>query len=255
MARGSWLRYAPPPSRSSMRSARRRRPLPLAGEVPRYQGNLDADLRTVSRNRLAERITGGLALTTKMPCPSWGIPATRCRIGSLLAAKPGSVCSKCYALRGRYTFPAVQAKLEERYAGLFHELWTPAMIFLIRYFCERYFRFFDSGDLQDENHLHNIAVIARNVPDVQIWLPTREAETVRTVLQEIGELPENLVVRVSAAMIDGEPPTGFPQASTVVTGDAQDGSFPCPARDQGGVCAECRACWNKDIADVSYRLH
>lgn len=108
---------------------------------------MDADLRAVSRGRLAERITGGLSLTTKMPCPSWGISATRCRIGQALARREGTVCSGCYALRGRYRFAAVQARLEARYRGLFHPLWTPAMVFLVRYFCDRYFRLFDSGDL------------------------------------------------------------------------------------------------------------
>src|SRR5205823_6522711 len=121
-----------------------------------------------------ERITGGLSFTSKMPCPSWGIPATRCKIGSLLARKPGSTCASCYALRGRYRFDAVQAKLQQRFTGLFHELWTPAMVFLVRYYCDRYFRLFDSGDVQDVPHLKNIVTLACHTPDVQIWLPTRE---------------------------------------------------------------------------------
>jgi hypothetical protein len=109
---------------------------------------LEADLAVVSRNRLAEQITGGLSFTVKMPCPSWGISATRCKVGSVLAAKEGTTCADCYARKGRYAFPKVQAKLEERYRGLFNPLWTPAMVFLVRYYCEAYFRWFDSGDLQ-----------------------------------------------------------------------------------------------------------
>src|SRR5947207_15588532 len=110
-----------------MPAPRRRHALPLAnerpeethtGDVPLYQGDLEADLRIGSRNRLAETITGGLSFTSKMPCPSWGIPATRCKIGSVLAQRDGSVCSRCYAMRGRYQFEAVQRKLEERYQGL-----------------------------------------------------------------------------------------------------------------------------------------
>ena len=116
-----------------------RRTLSLAGddfsEVPLYTGDVEADLRIVSRNQLASRITGGLSYPTKMPCPAWGISATRCRVGSLLAKQAGTVCSACYAMRGRYLFPAVQEALERRYRGLFHELWTPSMIFLVRYLC------------------------------------------------------------------------------------------------------------------------
>src|SRR5438128_369123 len=120
-------------------------------EVPLYTGNVEKDLRRVSRNRLAERITGGLSWPGKMPCPSWGISAMRCRIGAALARRPGTVCHECYALGGHYVFSSVQAKLEERYHGLFHPLWTPAMVFLIRWYASRYFRWFDSGDLQGNN--------------------------------------------------------------------------------------------------------
>jgi hypothetical protein len=228
--------------------------LPLPDEVPLYQGDLQEDLNVVSRNQLAEQITGGLSWPRKMPCPSWGISATRCRIGSILAQQAGTVCHKCYALRGRYTFNTVQAKLEERYRGLFHPLWTPAMIFLIRYYCDRYFRFFDSGDLQGMNHLRNIITIAEHTRDVCIWLPTREAELVRTVLREMGELPENLVIRVSAARIDGPPPKGFAHTSTVVSA-AVAGTATCPAPEQGGTCAECRWCWDARLGNVIYRLH
>src|ERR1043165_8714434 len=35
--------------------------LPIAGEVPLYQGEMETDLLFVSRNRLAEQITGGLS--------------------------------------------------------------------------------------------------------------------------------------------------------------------------------------------------
>jgi hypothetical protein len=60
--------------------------LPIAGELPPYDGRtLARDLSIVSRHRLAEKVTGGLSLTTKVPCPSWGIPAIRCRTGSVLA--------------------------------------------------------------------------------------------------------------------------------------------------------------------------
>src|SRR4051812_38711745 len=109
--------------------------LPLASEIPLYQGDMQADLQVVSRNRLAEMITGGLSAPGKMPCPAWGISAARCRVGSLLAAQPATTCEACYARKGAYRLDNVRNKLEPRYRGLFHPLWTPAMAFLIRYFC------------------------------------------------------------------------------------------------------------------------
>ncbi|MCI0457803.1 MAG: hypothetical protein L0Z62_12615 [Gemmataceae bacterium] len=227
--------------------------LPLLSdpEVPLYRGDMDRDLRVVSRDRLAERITGGLSFPSKMPCPAWGISAARCRIGQILARREGTVCRDCYAMGGRYAFSAVQAKLEERYRGLFHPLWTPAMAFLINYYCDRYFRLFDSGDLQGVNHLRNIITVARHTPEVLIWLPTREYEVVRACA---AELPPNLTVRVSAHQVDGGPPSWWPATSTVVNStEPEDGV--CPAPEQGGNCGECRACWNPDVPNVAYRLH
>ena len=75
------------------------------------------------------------------------------------------------------------------------------MVFLIRYYCDRYFRWPSSGDLQGENHLRNIVTLAKHTPDVKHWLSTREAEVVRAV----GQFPDNLVVRLSATKIDGKP--------------------------------------------------
>jgi Gene product 88 len=227
--------------------------LPVLAEpvVPLYRGDMEADLRVVSHNRAAETITGGLSLTGKMPCPSWGISATRCRIGAALAGQAGTVCSGCYALTGRYRFPAVQDRLEMRYRGLFHPLWTPAMVFLVRYYCDRYFRLFDSGDLQGENHLRNIITLARHTPDVRIWLPTREYAVVRACATD---LPENLTVRVSANRVDGEPPAWWPTTSTVIS-TADAGGEVCPAPDQENRCGDCRACWDRGVASVAYRRH
>lgn len=231
-----------------------RQPLRVAAEdpIPLYAGDVDEDLQVVSRNQLAEKITGGLSFTEKMPCPSIGISASRCKIGSLLRDKPGSTCASCYALKGRYSFGKVQDALERRYEGLFNPLWTPSLVFLIRWYAAEYFRLFDSGDLQSPNHLRNLVTVAKHVPDVKTWLPTREAEIVRTVLKEIGEFPENLVVRVSAAMVDGKAPKGFRNTSSVV-GNPDEAT--CRAHEQGNSCGECRACWDPSVKNVSYALH
>jgi hypothetical protein len=227
--------------------------LPVLSEpdIPLYAGDMVTDLRTVSRNRLAETITGGLSFPSKMPCPAWGISAARCRVGQTLARTPGTTCHSCYAMSGTYRFASVQAKLEERYRGLFHPLWAPAMVFLINYYCDRFFRLFDSGDLMGESHLRNILTVARHTPDVSIWLPTREYQVVRTCAQEI---PPNLTVRLSAHQVDAEPPSWWATTSTVMSAqEAAEGV--CPARDQDNHCHECRACWNGSVANVAYRLH
>ena len=61
----------------------------------------------------AIKITGGLSTPSKMPGPAHNLPAAACKTGAKLAQIPGSVCSGCYALKGRYRFNNVQ-KTEER---------------------------------------------------------------------------------------------------------------------------------------------
>jgi hypothetical protein len=225
--------------------------LPLVPGIPLYRGSVEDDLAVVSRNRLADEITGGLSRPGKMPGPAWGLPASRCKTGAKLAGEPGTTCSSCYAMKGHYLFPAVQDRLERRYEGLFHPLWVPAMVFLIRWHAGGYFRFFDSGDLQDENHLRNICTIARHTPDIRHWLPTREYAIVQACR---GEIPENLLVRVSATKVDGDPPGWWATTSTVVS-SREPGPGICGAPEQGARCGECRACWDSAVVNVAYRRH
>jgi len=66
----------------------------------------------------AIKITGGLSKPSKMPGPAFNLPAQACITGSKLVKIPGSVCSGCYALKGRYRFPNVKEALTRRLEGL-----------------------------------------------------------------------------------------------------------------------------------------
>lgn len=227
--------------------------LPLVAGTPLYRGDVNEDILLVGRRGLAEEITGGLSHPSRMPCPAWGLSAERCRTGSKLAEVGGSTCESCYATRGHYGLDSVQAKLEKRYEGLFHPLWVPAMVFLIRWECDSHFRWMDVGDLQDENMLRNIMTIARATPDIKHWLPTRELAIVRACKSEV---PENLLIRVSATMIDGRPPGGWPWTSTVI--EAEEHPWDervCGALDNEGQCRDCRWCWDHDVRNIAYMLH
>ena len=59
----------------------------------------------------AVAICGSLSNPSKMPGHGYALPASRCRIGSLLQLIPKSVCFHCYAMRGRYLFPRVKAAM------------------------------------------------------------------------------------------------------------------------------------------------
>ena len=185
-----------------------------------------------------------------MPGYAFGLPARRCQVGSVLAKLPTTVCSKCYALKGRYGFPAVQQALERRWRNLRHPQWVEAMTFMVRHYKCDYFRWHDSGDIQDLEHLENICEVARRCKDTKFWLPTREKVYVDQYLRLHGNFPTNLTVRVSGTLIDGPAPTGFPNTSTVVTSGAT-----CPAPQQGNMCGPCRACWDPKVQNVAYQKH
>jgi hypothetical protein len=44
-----------------------------------------------------------------------------------MAKVEGSICNKCYALKGRYVFPNVQDCLERRFQSLSDPRWIDAM--------------------------------------------------------------------------------------------------------------------------------
>jgi len=198
----------------------------------------------------AWKIVGGLSRPSKMPGWAYGLPAKMCRTGSKLRLVPNSVCSKCYAFKGNYAWPNVQNALQRRLDALKHPRWVEAMIHLLCTLDCAHFRWHDSGDIQSPKHLENIVAVAQACPHIRFWLPTREKVFVHTHLKRHGAFPANLVVRLSAAMIDGAAPEGYPHTSTVVTADAN-----CPASRQGGHCGTCRACWNPEVKNVSYPKH
>lgn len=185
-----------------------------------------------------------------MPGYSYGISAKACHVGSKLVNIPGSTCHSCYALKGHYTGHSVTKAHAKRLAGLSHPAWVHAMVFMINFRKCDFFRWHDSGDLQSLNHLEKIADVAVLCPTVQFWMPTREKAIVHAFQRIHGPLPSNLVVRVSATMIDGPVPIGFANTSTVVTGQAT-----CPAPQQKNNCGACRMCWTPSIPNVSYKVH
>jgi len=119
---------------------------------------------------------------------------------------------------------------------------------------EPYHRWFDAGDLASLEVLILINDIALATPSVRFWLPTREVKVARGFGKRFGQLADNLVIRASAAMVDGNPPRGFENTSTVHKVNAPLGHA-CPAQSQGNQCGACRACWSKDVANVSYHKH
>ena len=204
----------------------------------------------------ARRVTGhkaGLGKPSKMPGYSTAIPATACKTGARLAKIPGSVCASCYAMRGNYLYPSVREGLQKRLEAIKNPEWVDGMVRLISHYtdpADPHFRAHDSGDLQGKDHLRKWIAIARQIPDVKIWLPSREIRDVKAVQRETEDWPANLVVRLSAPMmgrtLDVKGPTSSVDAGT---------GHRCPAYDQNGKCGSCRACWDPTVENVDYKKH
>jgi hypothetical protein len=194
----------------------------------------------------ARQITGGLSKPSKMPGPAFNLPAAACITGAKLVKIPGSVCSGCYALKGRYRFPNVQAALTRRLEGLTHPKWIPAMVVLIDQ--EPHFRWHDSGDLQSVQHLKNIFEVCKLTPGTAHWLPTREARFIS--LMDPDTVPKNLIIRLSGHKINKPAAAFWRWTSTVVTAGKS-----CPAKEQGNQCLDCRACWDRSTPNIAYGLH
>ena len=193
---------------------------------------------------------------TKMPGTTYAVDAFACLTGSKLAKVKGSICSGCYSIRLQKIRPSVDKGYKK---NLFKwqvsntSNWIDAMVFQILRAKVKEHRWFDSGDLQSLEMLEAIAEVARQTPEVKHWLPTKEYKVAAKYLKTNIE-PSNLVVRVSATMIDGKPSKVFRNTSTVHKSSEPIG-FECKARSRGNACGPCRACWDKRIKNVSYPKH
>ena len=156
----------------------------------------------VLRLQEALKITGSLSKPSKMPGWAYGLPAKECKTGGKLQAVPGSVCYDCYALKGCYVFKVVQDAQYFRLKAIRHPLWTGAMATIINSKKSKFFRWHDSGDVQDEDHLIKIFAVCRLTPSVKHWMPTREA----WIKSFLSLKPDNLVIRFSAPMVNQRRP-------------------------------------------------
>lgn len=188
---------------------------------------------------------------------SWSLPA--------LATCPGArhsdgrvvdVCQRCYALQGHYHIPRVKAAREHNQQDWKRDDWVADMVAKLD--TQRYFRWFDSGDIYHPRLALKILEVVRSTPWCHHWIPTRSYKIgrINKILEWIAAEP-NAVVRYSSDEIDSIEVPG-PHASIVVTSPnaAPQGVHVCPAyQHKPAKCNGCRACWDKNVATVAYPLH
>ena len=202
----------------------------------------------------------------KMPGTTFAVDSFACITGGKLRNVEGSVCSKCYSIKLQQMRPSVDVGYKRNLAkwmacqrlgkgGI--EMWISSMVFQILRANVDEHRWFDGGDAQSVEMIEAIAEVARRTPDVEHWLPTKEYTIYAKYLKTNTE-PDNLIIRVSAAMLDGKPSKAFRNTSTVHKNGKPIG-FECKAKTRTspisgklGYCGPCRACWDKDVPNVSY---
>jgi hypothetical protein len=207
----------------------------------------------------AHQVHGGLTQTTKMPCQSYSLPTIACVTGFKMREIAGSICADCYADKGNYRKYAngIEPAQHARLVSITDDLWVDAMVVSIG--ADAYFRWHDSGDLQNIEHLEKIADVARATPNCMHWLPTREYGIVSAFTAQY-DVPDNLIIRLSAMFTDK--PVIVPKTLQGVKGVAVSNvhsvkpiGTACNAPKQNGECRTCRACWSRKVLAVSYSIH
>lgn len=196
-----------------------------------------------------------LSKPSKMPCQSWSLealvtcPASKKPNGELVDA-----CKGCYATSGNYRYPNVKAPRASNKIDWRRSAWVSDMVQELD--TERYFRWFDSGDVYAHGLAVKIYEVMKLTPWAKHWLPTRMHKLAKftSILAKMESLP-NVSVRRSSDSVLGEyssihGSTIIPEGTT-----APKGVTVCKSSTTGGKCITCRACWDKSIPVIGYISH
>ena len=187
---------------------------------------------------------------------SWSLQAVETCPGSIDPATGGLVpaCQGCYAIGGNYRFDNVKKPRIFNRQDWKRDGWVSDMVDALRN--DRYFRWFDSGDVYDARLAEKMLQVMLLTPDVKHWLPTRmhKFPKFQPVLAAMQALP-NVMVRASSDSVTGEYTAGLHGSTIVPSLDAPAGVTICHAATNEGKCGPCRACYSKDVAVIGYVAH
>jgi hypothetical protein len=197
-----------------------------------------------------------LSKAGKMPCRSWSLqaidtcPASIGSDGELVDA-----CKGCYATTGNYRFPNVKKPREHNKEDWQRDSWVDDMVAELDN--DRYFRWFDSGDMYHIQLARKMLEVMKRTPWVRHWLPTRMHKFAKfgLVLLEMNNLP-NVVVRLSSDSVIGETIPGANTSTIIPTPEQATAEMTvCEAYSRDGKCGPCRKCWDKDVNVIAYPAH
>ena len=181
-----------------------------------------------------------LSKASKMPCRSWSLEAlTTCPASKKSNGELVDACKGCYATTGNYRFPNVKAPRLENQKDWKRSEWVADMVQQLDN--DRYFRWFDSGDMYSLRLAVKIYEVMKLTPWVKHWIPTRmhKFAKFKTIIEHMKALP-NVSVRLSSDSVTGEyeahhGSTIIPEGNTI-----PEGVSACHAYENNGKCGTCR---------------
>lgn len=196
-----------------------------------------------------------LSQTSKLGCKSWSTvardhcPGSKGDDGELVPA-----CIGCYAVGGNYRYPNVRAPRIHNAEDWKRETWVQDMVDALQN--ERFFRWFDSGDMAWLGLADKVLQVMEQTPWCNHWMPTRMHKFAKfSAVIERMEALQNVVVRLSSDSVSGELTAGATTSTIVGSMDQAAGLTVCEAYQREGKCGPCRACWDKDVAVIAYPAH
>jgi hypothetical protein len=198
-----------------------------------------------------------ISVTSKLDgIRSWSLQALDTCPGSI--SSPGvlvDACRGCYATTGNYNYPNVKAPRLSNREDWERIDWVSDMVSALQN--DRFFRWFDSGDMYTLGLAEKILEVMRLTPWCSHWMPTRMHKFPKfsLVLQEMKSL-KNVSVRFSSDSVNGQFVKGL-HGSVIVADPEQITKTMtlCRAYENAGKCSECRACWDRSVKVIAYPAH
>ena len=198
-----------------------------------------------------------LSVTSKLDgIRSWSLNALDTCPASIAA--PGilvDACRGCYATTGNYRFANVKAPRDFNKIDWQRLDWADDMVEALQN--DRFFRWFDSGDMYTLGLAEKILDVMIRTPWCKHWLPTRMHKFPKfaLVLREMQSL-KNVSVRFSSDSVTGQYTKGL-HGSVIIPSpeDVKKGMKLCEAYSHDGKCKGCRACYDKKVKVIAYPAH
>lgn len=185
---------------------------------------------------------------------SWSLEARKTCPGAF--AEKGELvpaCQGCYATQGNYRYPNVREPRAYNKEDWKRDNWVQDMVRELDN--DRYFRWFDSGDVYHPELARKIFQVMQQTPWIKHWLPTRSHKIAKIypILEAMKTLP-NVSVRYSSDNVDGS--YDKIHGSTILPfATKKTKAKVCEAYKHEGKCKGCRACWDKSVPVIGYVAH